>query len=105
MKDGLTFGKLLKEHRSKHGFTLRELAEKVDYNFAYLSQLEANVAKPSEDLVKDLAKLFKISPEEEEELLFLARGVPKQIAEIKQKYPRVAPAYFRKAIKKPEGST
>lgn len=100
-----TFGKMLKEHRSKHGYTLRELAEKVGYNFAYLSQLEADVAKPSEELVKELAKLFKVTPQEEEEMLFLARGVPKQIAEIKEKFPNVAPAYFRRASKKTEGGT
>ena len=53
--------------------------------------------------MKDLAKLFKVTPEEEEEMLFLAIGVREQIAQIKEKYPHVAPAYFRKAIKGTEG--
>ena len=103
MKPALTFGKMLKEHRSRRGYTLRELAKEVDYNFAYLSQLEADDAKPSEDLVKDLANLFKVSSELAEKMLFLGRGVREQIAQIKEKYPRVAPAYFRKAIKDSEG--
>jgi transcriptional regulator with XRE-family HTH domain len=100
-----TFGKILKAQRNKNGFTLRQLAEKIDYNFAYLSQLEADIAKPSEDLVKALAQVFHLTSEEEEELLFLARGIPQQIADIKQKYPHMSPAFFRKALKKKEDGT
>ena len=98
MPSDRTFGKILKELREQRDLRLRELAEKVGYNFAYLSQLEADVAKPSEDLVRKLAKLFKVTLKEEEEMLFLARGIRQQIAQIKKKYPNVAPAYFRKAL-------
>ena len=98
MRPDRTFGKILKEQRTKHDLTLRELAGKVDYNFAYLSQLEAGVVKPSEELVRELAKLFKVTSKEEEEMLFLARGIREQIDQIKQKYPNVAPAYFRKVL-------
>jgi transcriptional regulator with XRE-family HTH domain len=79
------------------GLTLRQLALAVDSNYAYLSQLEADLAKPGEDLVKRIAKYFG---EDEERMLFLARGIPAQIQEIKEKFPNIAPSYFRKAAKK-----
>ena len=94
-----SFGKILKKLRMEKGLTLRELAAAVDSNYAYLSQLEADVAKPGEDLVKRIAKYFK---QDEEKLIFLARGIPAQIQEIKDKFPNIAPSYFRKAAKKDE---
>jgi transcriptional regulator with XRE-family HTH domain len=81
------------------GLTLRQLASAVESNYAYLSQLEADLAKPGEDLVKRIAKYFG---EDEERLIFLARGIPAQIQEIKDKFPNIAPSYFRKAAKKGE---
>jgi len=79
------------------GLTLRQLAEAVNSNYAYLSQLETDLAKPSEELVKRIAKSFD---EDEEKLIFLARDIPAQIQEIKEKFPNIAPFYFRKAAKK-----
>jgi len=79
------------------GLTLRQLATAVDSNYAYLSQLEADLAKPGEELVKRITKYFG---EDEERMLFLARGIPAQIREIKEKFPNIAPSYFRKAAKK-----
>ena len=92
-----TFGKILKKRRMEKALTLRQLAAEVDTNFAYLSQLEADLAKPSEDLVKRIAKYFG---EDEEKLIFLARNISAQIQEIKDKFPNIAPSYFRKAAKK-----
>ena len=79
------------------GLTLRQLAGAVDSNYAYLSQLEADIAKPSEYLVKRIAVYFG---EDDEKLIFIARGIPAQIQEIKDKFPNIAPSYFRKAAKK-----
>lgn len=92
-----SFPKILKRLRADKGLTLRQLADEVDSNFAYLSQLEAGLAKPSEDLVRRIAKYFA---EDEEKLVFLARDISGQIREIKEKFPNVAPGYFRKAAKK-----
>ena len=92
-----TFGQILKRLRTKKSLTLRQLANEVQSNFAYLSQLEAGVAKPSEELVRRIAKYFG---ENEEILVFLARDIPGQIQEIRDKFPNVAPNYFRRAAKK-----
>lgn len=89
-----TFGHLLRDLRTKKGLTLRELAKELAISHAYLSQLETNLAKPSEDLARRVARFFETDAES---LMFFARDIPGQIQEIKEKYPHVAPAYFRKA--------
>jgi HTH-type transcriptional regulator, competence development regulator len=94
METQQTFGQLLRHLRNQKGLTLRDLAKDLAITHAYLSHLETNLAKPSEDLAKRLAQFFEV---DEEELLFLARDIPAQIQEIKEKYPHVAPAYFRRA--------
>jgi|SRR6267142_6848532 len=94
MQTSETFGQLIRHLRNEKGLTLRELAKELAISHAYLSHVETNLAKPSEELARRLAQFFEA---DEEKLLFLARDIPGQIQEIKEKYPRVAPAYFRKA--------
>lgn len=100
MRDDEPFGKMLKRLRKdKMNWTLRDLEKKVGVNYAYLSQLEAGLAKPSEELAKKLAKIFGEDPEE---FIFKARDIPKVIDEIKKKYPKTAPSFFRKAAEEGE---
>ena len=91
------FGKRLKRMRNEKGWTLRQMAEKVESNFAYLSQIEAGVAKPSEDLVERIADTFGLKGEDREHLIFVARDIPGQIKEIREKFPNVSPQYLRRA--------
>ena len=88
------FGKMLRRLRNDKGWTLRDLEKKAGVKYAYLSQVEAGLAKPSEELAKKLARIFG---EDEEEFVFKARDIPKVIDELKKKYPKTAPAFFRKA--------
>lgn len=55
---GENFGEYLRELRLEKNFTLRELAQKLDVDFTYLSKLENNRIenKPSIDLIKKLSK-------------------------------------------------
>jgi transcriptional regulator with XRE-family HTH domain len=92
------FGKLLKRMRHDRGWTLRQMAEKAGSNFAYLSQLEAGIAKPSEELVQRMAEAFGLKDEECERLIFIARGIPAQIQDIKERFPNVSPQYLRRAL-------
>ena len=64
----------------------------------YLSQLEAGIAKPSEELVHRMAKAFCLEGEERERLIFIARGIPTQIKDIKDRFPNVSPQYLRRAF-------
>lgn len=88
------FGKMLRRLRNDRGWTLRDLEKKAGVKYAYLSQVEAGLAKPSEELAKKLAGIFG---EDEEKFIFRAREIPKVIDELKKKYPNTAPAFFRKA--------
>lgn len=92
------FGKVLKRMRNERGWTLRQMAEKAESNFAYLSQLEAGIAKPSEDLVQRMADAFGLKDQERERLIFIARGIPAQIQDIKERFPNVSPQYLRRAF-------
>ncbi len=94
------FGKILKRMRGEKRWTLRDVAEKVETNFAYLSQLEAGIAKPSEVLVERIADAFGLKGKDRESLIFVARNIPEQIKEIKEKFPNVAPQFFRRVAKK-----
>jgi len=93
-------GKIIKRERNNRGWTLRDMAQRVKSNFAYLSQIEAGLAKPSEELVERITDAFDYEGEDRERFMFIARGVSAQIKEIKDKYPTVAPQYFRKAARK-----
>jgi transcriptional regulator with XRE-family HTH domain len=80
----------------------RNLSSKVvalglKISLPYYSQIEADLAIPSESLAREIAKYFD---ENEEELVFLARRVPKQLDELIEKYPNETQAYFRRANKR-----
>ena len=91
------FGEILRRERTRRKWTLREMAKRVGSNYAYISQLESGLGRPSEDLVNRIASAFALTEEEREIMLFVARDVYMQIREIREKYPHVAPKYFRDA--------
>ena len=91
-----TFGEWLQNRRKAADLTLRELAEKLGVKHSYLSQLENRLAIPGEELAQRIARVFGA---DEERVVFLARDVAGQIREIKEKYPRQAPMYFRRAMR------
>jgi transcriptional regulator with XRE-family HTH domain len=95
-----TFGQMLKRLRKDRPLTLRDLEKEIGVKYAYLSQLEAGLAKPSEELARKLAKYFG---EDEEKFVFLARDIRKVIDDLKKKYPKQAPAFFRKVLKEERG--
>ena len=91
-----TFGERVRRLRNEKQWTLRQLAQKLDIKFPYLSQLEAGLATPSEDLIKRVAAVFD---EDEEELLFLGRNIQGVLDEIRKKFPHKAPKYMRKILR------
>jgi transcriptional regulator with XRE-family HTH domain len=91
-----TFGQRLKKLRMDRKLSLKTLAEKLKISLPYLSQIEADLAIPSEPLARAIAQQFEAN---EEELVFLARRVPKQLDELMDKYPNATEAYFRRVNK------
>jgi transcriptional regulator with XRE-family HTH domain len=81
------FGDRLRKLRlEKFGksLSLRDAAARLGITHPYLVQLEAGSEKPSEELARRIARLFR---EDEEEMVFIARGVPKAITDIVEKFP------------------
>jgi len=80
MQENQKFGIKLRELRTEAGLTLRELADKVNVNFTYLSKIENGaLPPPSEKVIRQLAETLNA---DKDELLALAGIVPSDIAEI-----------------------
>ena len=84
----MTLGQRLRQLRNDSGFTLRELAARVDVGFTYLSKLENHKLGdghgPSEELLHRLANVLNA---DEYELLSLAGKVPRVVHERALQHP------------------
>lgn len=80
MEEAKQFGTRLRELRIKARLTQRELAEKVNVNFSYLSKIENGVLPPpSERVISQLAEILNA---DKDELLILAGKIPADIAQM-----------------------
>lgn len=86
-----TFGKRLKRLREGRQLKSTELAKILKISLPYQSQLEADLAVPSEQLAKRIAQEFG---QDAEELLFLARRVPEQLSNILHKFPNATLSFL-----------
>ena len=57
-------GKRIRTARESKGLTQKEVAKKVGVTDAYISRLERNDARPSDDLCKELAKVLDLNERE-----------------------------------------
>ena len=74
------FGARLRELRKQAGLTLRELAERVNIDFTYLSKIESGaMPPPSEKVILQLAEALNT---DKDELIILAGRIPSDIAQI-----------------------
>lgn len=55
-------GSKIRELRKKHKDTLKELAEKVDYDWSNLSKVERGTYGASVDLIKKIAEVYDVNP-------------------------------------------
>lgn len=79
-----TLGEHLREKRQARGLGLREMARRIEYTPSYLSKVERDKEKPSEELLVLLARHLG---ESSDELLLLAGRVPSDIARLLMKNP------------------
>jgi len=76
------FGVRLRQLRKQAGLTQRELAERVNIDFTYLSKIESGaMPPPSEKVISQLAEALNT---DKDELIILAGRIPSDIAEILQ---------------------
>lgn len=74
------FGARLRELRKQVGTTQRQLADKVNVDFSYLSKIENGVVPPpSENVISKLAGVLNI---DKDELMILAGRIPCDIAQM-----------------------
>jgi len=74
------FGARLRELRKQAGMTQRELADKVNVSFTYISKIENGVVvHPSKGVILKLAEV--LNADKKDELLILAGRVPSDISE------------------------
>jgi transcriptional regulator with XRE-family HTH domain len=72
-----SFGAVLRVHRRAAGLTQRELAERADLDFTYISKLENDrLPPPAADTVVTLCQIIGIPPEG---LLALTGKIPSEI--------------------------
>jgi transcriptional regulator with XRE-family HTH domain len=86
------FGDRLRELRHQKGLNQRELADKVDIDFTYLSKIETGkMSPPSQDTIRKLAEVLDADLDE---LLVLAGRVPDDVKEVVTQ-SREHPAFLR----------
>lgn len=88
----VNFGDLVKTQRQRAGLSLRETAERVGVNQAYLSRVEAGRVPPSDQLIAGLASVLAC---DRDELLLLAGRVPETVQKMVERSPYQAAATLR----------
>ncbi len=74
------FGVGLRQLRNQAGMTQRELADRVNIDFSYLSKIESGaMPPPSEKVISQLAEALNA---DKDELIILAGRIPADVAEI-----------------------
>jgi transcriptional regulator with XRE-family HTH domain len=86
-----TFGQRIKRVRSERNLTAKQLAGRLKISLPYLSQLEGDLAIPSEELARKIANSLD---QDAEEVLFHARRIPEQLAAILTKFPNAAASFL-----------
>src|SRR4051812_27808796 len=77
----MSFGSKVRELRCAAGFTLRELAEKTNLDFTYLSKMETGKLRytPAADAIRSVATALNADPIE---LLALADKLPPELGHV-----------------------
>jgi transcriptional regulator with XRE-family HTH domain len=83
----MTFGKLFRQLRSKTGLGIKRLAPELGVSYTYLSKLENNELKPSEEFVQRAARYFRY---DRDHLLLSAGKVPPDVLKILREHPEDA---------------
>lgn len=83
----MEFGDILRELRTNTGQGIKRLAPELGVNYTYLSKLESNQIRPSEQLVSRVAEYFHY---DRDRLLLAAQKVPPDVLQILQDHPEEA---------------
>ena len=88
-------GTFLRSERESRGWTLEQLAKRLQVTKGYLSRLERGKAKPAVKLLELLAKTWQSDPNP---LLILAGHIPADLKQILRSHPAEAPKILRETF-------
>ncbi len=88
----MRFGAFLKQLRSERKMSLRDLSGRLDIDHAYLSRLENGTVSPSDNIVRQISKLFKVP---REDLSLFAGKLPEDVARFVYEHPKEAVSLIR----------
>lgn len=87
MHEHISFGAYIKAVRIRLKISQRDLAERADIDFTYLSKIEnGKMSPPSEETIRKIAKVLDEDPEN---LIILADKIPSNYKEVLQSSPTV----------------
>lgn len=93
----MEFGDILRSLRTGAGLGIKRLAPDLGVNYTYLSKLENKEVRPSEELVKRVARYFRYN---EDELMVAAGRIPDDILEILRQNPEDAIEFLRQRFRR-----
>lgn len=102
MSDNKTGGEIIRELRMKKGLTIKQFGEIVNTNYVFLSKLERNLEKPSEELIKNMANALNYEGDINTLIASFGR-IPKEIEKILLEDPSSMielPAFYKKRKKR-----
>ena len=59
-----TFGEILRSLREETGQTLKTVSEQINIDTSLLAKIERNERQPTKQIIKDVAKFFKVDEKE-----------------------------------------
>ena len=101
----MNFGDYISQKRKEKDFTLRELANKLNISFTYLSDVEKGRAKAfKQETLKKIIEVLQLNKDESDELNDLAGEsqdtVAPDIAEYLKNHPEAVVAFRKNVIRK-----
>ena len=97
----MAFGESLRDLRTQRGLGIKRLAPELGVSYSYLSKLEANLTRPSEDLIRRVATYFG---QDEDPLFVAADRIPPDLLLILKEHPDAAAKYLRERFRRGRGS-
>lgn len=101
----MNFGDYISQKRKEKDFTIRELANKLNISFTYLSDVEKGRAKAfKQETLKKIIEVLQLNKDESDELNDLAGEskdtVAPDIAEYLKNHPEAVVAFRKNVIRK-----
>lgn len=103
----MNFGEYISKKRKENNFSIRQLAEKLNISFTYLSDVEKGRSKAfKQEILKKIIEVLELSQEEADMLNDLAgesqNTVAPDVAEYLKKYPEAVVAFRKNVIRRGE---